>query len=66
MRKHAREVDEFVENVQHGASLGTAAARDDVAARALAFHEVLGDDDRFYDEYVVLFQEDGDLVSNRR
>ena len=66
VREDAREVDEFVEHIEQCSPLRAAATGDHFAAFALALHQVLGDDDRFDDEHVVLFEQDGDFVADRR
>ena len=66
VRKDAREVDQLFEDIEQRSLLRTAAARDDLAAFAAALHQVLADDDRFDDQHVVLLEQGGDLVANRR
>ena len=62
----AREVDQLLEHIEQRTPLRAAASGNDLAAFAMQFHQVFGDDHRFDDEDVVLFDERGDLIANRR
>ena len=66
VREHAREVDELVEHIEERSLLRAAAAGNDFAPFAVQLHEMLGHDDRFDDEHVVLFQKRCDFVADRR
>ena len=66
VREDASEMDELFEHVEQRSLLWTAAARDDLAAFALALHEVLADDDWFDDEDVVFFKQRFDFVADGR
>ena len=66
VREDAREVDELFEHIEQRSLFWTAAAGDNLAAFSFAFHEVLADDNRFDDQYIVFFEQHFDLVADRR
>ncbi len=54
MRKHAREVDEFVEEVDVTAALRAQPAADHTASLRVLFYQPLSNDDRFDDQHSMI------------
>ena len=66
VRKHAREIHQFVEQVER---LGLSRAESptyDASPRAVELDERLAGDERFDDQHPVVRQESPDLIANRR
>src|SRR4051812_15713838 len=63
---YSREMDQLIEDIEERALFRAAAARDDAPTCAAELNEMLTNDNRLDDEYVVLFDERGNFVPNRR
>ncbi len=62
----AREVNQFVKDIEQRALLGAAATGNDLAALPFELDQMFADDDRFDDKHVVLFEQRPDFVANGR